>query len=126
MTRNFYYSCYSGAVRPAGCCVAAGRARSESAVPVLCSGFLCADGCADSNYCEVSFDFFLLLESLLTCFFVVVDYLMKRFGFSCCLSLKLGTNFKVFDLISFFIMDGYILEWCLFSVDLGRRYFHQV
>jgi hypothetical protein len=54
VTGIFDYSCYSGAVRPAGCCSAAGRARSESAVPVLCSGFLRADGCADSNYCEVS------------------------------------------------------------------------
>ena len=81
VTGVFCYSCDSGAVWPAGCCSAAGRARSESAVPVLCSGFLWADGCADSNYCEVSFDFFLFLESLLTCFFVVVDYLMKRLVF---------------------------------------------
>jgi hypothetical protein len=36
----------------------------------------------------------------------VVDFLMRRFGFSRYLLLKIGTNFKVFDLISFFIMDG--------------------
>ena len=41
-----------------GCCSAARRARFESVVPVLCSGFLWADGCADSTYCEVSFPFF--------------------------------------------------------------------
>ena len=62
----------------------------------------------------------------MTCFFVVVDYLMKRFGFSRYLSLKIGTNFKVFDLISFFIMDGFYLGVVFFSVDLGKRYFHQV
>ncbi len=67
VTGVFCYSCDSGAVWPAGCCSAAGRARSESAVPVLCSGFLWADGCADSSYCEVSsysyFSFFLLAVS---------------------------------------------------------------
>ncbi len=57
VTGIFCYSCDSGAVKLAGCCSAAGQARFESAVPVLCSGLLWADGCADSNYCEVSFDF---------------------------------------------------------------------
>ena len=38
----------------------AGRARSESAVPVLCSGFLWKGGCADSNYREVSFNSYFL------------------------------------------------------------------
>jgi len=50
-------------------------------------------------FCGFGFSVFLLLLA-------VVDYLMKRFGFSRYLSLKIGTNFKVFDLISFFIMDG--------------------
>ncbi len=31
-----------------------------SVFPVLCSGFFWADGCADSNYCEVSSDYFFL------------------------------------------------------------------
>ena len=50
-------------------------------------------------FCGFGFSVFSLLLA-------VVDYLMKRFGFSRYLSLKIGTNFKVFDLISFFIMDG--------------------
>ncbi len=54
VTGVFCYSCDSGAVQPAGCCSAAGRACFEPAVPVLYSGLLWADGCADSNYCEVS------------------------------------------------------------------------
>jgi len=61
LTFDFYYSCDVGAVWSAGRCFAAGRARSESAFPVLCSGFLWADCCADSNYCEVSPFFFVLL-----------------------------------------------------------------
>ena len=48
-------------------CFAAGRARSESAVPVLCSGFLWEGGCADSNYCEVSFDSFFFCFLSLCC-----------------------------------------------------------
>jgi hypothetical protein len=35
------------------------------------------------------------------CFFVVVDYLMKRFGFARFLPLKIGTNSKVFDSVGF-------------------------
>ncbi len=74
----FCYSCG----KPAGCCYAAGRARSESALPVLCSGFLWADGCADSNYCEVSsysyfsFLFFGFGFSVFLLLLAVVDYLM--------------------------------------------------
>ena len=51
--------------------------------------------------------FLLFLEALsvilvvFICFFVVVDYLMKRFGFARYLSLKIGTNFKVFDSVGF-------------------------
>ncbi len=58
------YSCGSGAVRPAGCSSAAGRARVESAFPVLCSGLFWADGCADSAYCEVSFYVYFLFLSI--------------------------------------------------------------
>ena len=35
------------------------------------------------------------------CFFVVVEYLMKRFRFARYLSLKIGTNFKVSDSVCF-------------------------
>ncbi len=66
--RGFCYSCDSGVVKSAGCCSAAGRARSESAVPALCSGFLWADGCADSDYCEVSFSFLPLVLSAVPVF----------------------------------------------------------
>jgi hypothetical protein len=51
--------------------------------------------------------FLLFLEALsvilvvFICFFVVVDYLMKRFGFARYLSLKIGTNSKVFDSVDF-------------------------
>ena len=86
VTVVFCYSCDSGAVWPAGCCSAAGRARSESAVSVLCSGFLWADGCADSSYCEVSsYAYFLFLSidsfcsvgfSIFLSLLAVVDYLM--------------------------------------------------
>ncbi len=81
VTGVFCYSCDSGVVKPAGCCSAAGRARSESAVPVLCSGFLWADGCADSDYCEVSFSFlpfgsFCGSGFCILLLLVVVDYLM--------------------------------------------------
>ena len=70
-----------------GCCSAARRARFESVVPVLCSGFLWADGCADSAYCEVrSYVYFPFLSTDSFCGFgfsvfllllVVVVYLMK-------------------------------------------------
>ena len=73
----------------------AGRARSESAVPVLCSGFLWEGGCADSNYCKVSsYSFFLVFLIALSAVFgfyvfislsAVVDYLMRWFGFERCL-----------------------------------------
>ncbi len=96
VTGVFCYSCDSGAVWSAGCCSAAGRARSESAVPVLCSGFLWADGCSDSDYCEVSFySYFSFLPIGSLCGFgfsvfllllAVVDYLMRRFGFEFSLS----------------------------------------
>ncbi len=69
-----------------GCCSAARRARFELAVPVISSGFLWADGCADSTYCEVSSCvFFLFLFtgsfcglgfSVLFLLIAVVDYLM--------------------------------------------------
>ncbi len=58
---------------------------------VLCSGFLWADGCADSNYCEVSsYSFYLVFLMALSAVFgfsvfislsAVADYLMRRFGF---------------------------------------------
>ena len=72
-------------------------------------------------FCGFGFSVFSLLLA-------VVDYLMKRFGYSRYLSLKIGTNFKVFDLISFFIMDGYILEWCFYSCSdsFNECYVHQV
>ncbi len=35
------------------------------------------------------------------CFFDVVDYVMKRFGFARYLPLKIGTNSKVFDSVGF-------------------------
>jgi hypothetical protein len=56
-------------------------------------------------------------SSVFSLLLAVVDYLMRRFGFSCYLLLKIGINFKVFDLISFFIMDGLYLEVVFFLVD---------
>jgi len=57
--------------------------------PVLCSGFLWEGGCADSNYCEVSFDFLSFPVVFGFSFFLVllavVDYLMRWFGFELCL-----------------------------------------
>ncbi len=98
----FRYSCDSGVVKPAGCCSAAGRARSESAVPVLCSGFLWADDCADSTYCEVSSCVFFLFPftgsfcglgfSVFLLLLAVVDYLMKCFHIARPLAAKFGTN----------------------------------
>jgi hypothetical protein len=77
VTGVFCYSCNSGAVWPADCCSAAGRACSESAVSVLCSGFLWADGCADSNYCEVSsYSYFSFLPVGCFCGFVSVFLLL--------------------------------------------------
>ncbi len=56
-----------------------------------------------------SFFFILFLKALsavLVVFyivdFLVVDYLMKRFGSARYLPLKIGTNCKVFDSIGFF------------------------
>ncbi len=105
VTGVFFYSCDSGAVKPAGCCSAAGRARSESAVPVLCSGFLWADGCADSNYCEVSsYSYFSFLPlgcfcgsgfSVFLLLLAVVDYLMRCFHIARHLAAKIGTNFAI-------------------------------
>ncbi len=45
-----------------------------------------------------------MILAVFICFFVVADYLMKRFRFACYLSLKIGTNFKVFDLVGFFLL----------------------
>ena len=78
----------------------AGWARSESVLPVLCSGFFWEGGCADSNFREVSSDsyFFLFLEALsavlvvLYCCFAVVDYLIKRCHNARYLAAKNGTN----------------------------------
>ena len=57
--------------------------------PVLCSGFLWEVGCADSNYCEVSFDFLSFLVgfglSVFLLLLAVVDYLMRWFGSGLCL-----------------------------------------
>ena len=72
--------------------------------PVLRSGFFWEVGCADSNYCEVSFDLILVLfvsEALFCgfdCLFLhlslrfFVDYLMKRFHTARYLAAKNGTN----------------------------------
>ncbi len=72
------------------------------------------------SLCILIIFFFLVL---LGC---VLSELMKYLYIARHLAAKTRTNFAVFDLISFLIMDGYILEWCIFSVDLGKRYFHQV
>jgi hypothetical protein len=71
-------------------------------LPVLCSGFFWEGGCADSNYCEVSFCFnyisFVSRGSfcgsdclLLYCCFAV-DYLIKRCHTARYLAAKNGTN----------------------------------
>ncbi len=70
-------------------CSAAGRACFESAFPVLHSGIFWADCCADSDYCEVSFNFTFALLYRLFCgsgFFIIfvvlaaVVYLMDWFS----------------------------------------------
>ncbi len=77
-------------------------------VPVLCSGFLWADGCADSNYCEVSsssyfpylsFVFLRIGFSVFLLLLAVVDYLMKCFHIARHLAAKFGTNSWFFDLM---------------------------
>ena len=132
LTFDFYYSCDAGAVWSAGRCFAAGRARSESVFPVLCSGFFWEGGCADSNYCEVSFDLILVLfvSEVLFCGF---DRLFLHLSLRFCwlfdeagytaryLALKIGTNSKVFDLIGllccrwFMIWSGAAFSWVLFN-----------
>jgi hypothetical protein len=85
-----------------GCCVAAGRARVESAFPVLCSGLLWADGCAESAYCEVSF---------------CVYFLYLSIGSFC------GFGFSVFLLlvVVVYLMMVWFLGFCL-----DKCYFHQI
>jgi hypothetical protein len=95
VTEVFCYSCDSGAVWPAGCCSAAGRARAESAVPVLCSGFLWADGCADSNYCEVSSYF---------CFYLFLLAVFCGFGFSVFLLLLAVVDYLMMVLVLSFVL----------------------
>jgi hypothetical protein len=81
-------------------------------VPVLCSGFLWEGGCADSNYCEVSFDLLLVLSVsealfcgfdclflyLSLCFLLIV---YEMFYTARYLASKFGTSSGVFDLIGF-------------------------
>ncbi len=121
LTFGFYYSCDAGAVWSAGRCVATGWARSESVLPVLCSGFLWKGGCADSNYREVSSNsyflpFFLRLFSVvlvaILLFFFFLFFLLifnGAFCFERYLAAKNGTNCWVLYSIGFFFCRWFVI-----------------
>jgi len=82
---------------------AAGRARFESAFPVLCSGFLWADGCADSAYCEVSFYvYFVFLSTVPFCGF---RFLCILVAIGCCRILDDGLA------LSFVLMSAIFIAY---------------
>jgi len=101
------YSCGSGVGWPAVLCFAAGRACVESTFPVLYSGVLRADCCADSNCCEVSYPSYFLLLCMIFLRFLV-SRILAAVGCCCFLVYSLVLRSVLISAIS--------ILWWLYSV----------